>query len=132
MNLAAVMDEVAACMGQVDGLRAYGWPVGKVSPPAAVVNYPTNASYLIDGANWRITLQLVISFGPPNEQQTRDRLAAYLNASGPASVYALVEAYAWTSCDEVTCTEGDVDVVTIAGVDQLAALFTLDVIGSKK
>lgn len=131
MDLAAVMDEVATCMGQVAGLHTYGWPSGKVKPPAAVVNWPTRVDYTIDGASWRITLPLVIAFGRPTAPQTRDKLTAYLNGSGPASVRQLVDDYAWTSCDSVTCPDADVDVVNVAGVDYLAALFTLDVIGSK-
>lgn len=131
MDLEAVMDEVAACMRQVPGLRAHGWPVGKVTPPAAVVNYPTSADYQVDGASWRISLPLVIAFGRPNVKQTRNKLAAYLNGSGAASVRQLVDDYAWTSCDSVTCTDADVDVVAVANVEYLAALFTLDVIGSK-
>lgn len=131
MNLGAVMDEVAACMRQVAGLHAYAWPPGKVKAPAAVVNWPTNVNYQISGASWRITLPLVIAFGRPTAPQTRDKLIAYLNASGPAAVRQLVDAYAWTSCDSVTATEADVDVVSVANVEYLAALITLDIIGSK-
>lgn len=131
MNLDAVMDEVAVCMRQVAGLHVYAWPPGKVKPPAAVVNWPTDVDYQVDGASWRMNLPLVLAFGRPTAPQTRDKLAAYINASGPASVRQLVDAYAWTSCDSVTCTGGDVDVVNVAGVDYLAGLFTLDVIGSK-
>lgn len=131
MDLAAVMDEVATCMAQVPGLRTYAWPPGKVLPVAAVVQYPTSADYRISNASWRLSLPLVLNLGKPNEEQTRATLAAYLNGSGSASVRQLMDNYAWTSCDSVTCTDGEVDVVTVAGVDYLAALFTLDVIGSK-
>lgn len=131
MDLGAVMDEVATCMRQVAGLHAYAWPTGKVVPPAAVVSYPDNINYQVDRASYRISLPLVLAFGRPTDPATRDVLAAYANGSGPSSVRRLVDEYVWTSCDSVTATEADIDIVTVANVEYLAAVFTLDIIGSK-
>lgn len=131
MQLGPLMDEVAVCMRQVSGLHVFAWPTGRVTPPAAVVNYPTSISYQVDRASYRISLPLVLAFGRPTDPGTRDVLAAYVNGSGPSSVRRLVDDYAWTSCDSVTAKEADIDIVTVANVEYLAAVFGLDIIGAK-
>lgn len=116
-------------MRQVAGLHVYAWPTGKVVPPAAVVSYPTEIDYLEGRGLHRMSLPLVIVFGRPVDPATRDTLAAYANGGGPKAVAALVDAYAWTACDSVTCKRGEVDVVQVGAVGYLAGLFTLDIIG---
>lgn len=134
MNLAAVMDEIGDCVDQIPGLRVSRWPPGTVTPPAAVVSYPTDVAYYGQGATRAantMTVPLAIALGRPNDRSTRDRLSAYLSGAGASAIVELVDAWAWQSCSSVTVTTADVDVVTIGKVEYLAALFTLEVIGQR-
>lgn len=125
------MDEIGDCVDQVPGLRVYRWPPGKVSTPAAVVSYPTEANYQVTygrGVN-TLSIPLVLALGKPIDRSTRDAMSVYLSGSGPAAIAALLDAWDWQSCSDVTAKGAVVDVVRIGAIDYLSALFTLDVIG---
>jgi predicted RNA methylase len=74
-------------------------------------------------------LPFVLVVGKATERSARDTVSAWTAGSGTASVVAAMEAHSWTSCDDLTVTAADFDVVTIAGVDYLAAMFEADAIG---
>jgi hypothetical protein len=132
MILTAVMDEVAACLDQVPGLQVYAWPPGKISTvPSAVVSYPKDLKYQVTygrGVN-SFVLPVVLALGKPNDRQTREVASKFLSGGGAGAVAALVDAWDWQSCSEVTATEGDTDVVSVGGTEYLAALFMLEVVG---
>jgi hypothetical protein len=132
MNLANVMDEIAACLDQVAGLRVFAWPPGKIpAPPVAVVSYPTELDYQTTygrGVN-TIEIPVVLALGQPNDRQTRKVASTYLSGGGSGAVAALLDGYHWTTCSDVTAVKAQTDVVAIGGVEYLAALFTLQVIG---
>jgi len=131
MNLADVMDEVAARLGAVDGLRVFPYPADHVSPPAAIVSYPE--TYTFDETYGRgmdrMTLPVVVVVGKPTDRSSRDRLAAYVAGSGPGSVKAAVEAGDGAAFDTVRVVSVEFDVIAIAGTDYIAAVFDLDVAG---
>lgn len=131
MILADVMDEVAACLAQITGLRVFAWPPGKIpGPPVAVVSYPTDLNYQVTysrGVN-TFTLPVVLALGQPTARQTRVTASKYMSG-GAGAVAALIDAWDWQSCSEVTVTTAATDVVLVAGVEYLAVLFTLEVLG---
>jgi hypothetical protein len=134
MNLAAVMDEVAARAREITGLHAYEWPVGKINGAAAVVSYPeTGIEY--DGTYGRgmdrITgLPLHLAFPQPNEKFTRDTLAGWSRGTGSTSIKAALERGRYTSCGDVHVTSCTFDVTTIGGADYMVATFHLDITGA--
>lgn len=135
MILADVMDDVARRLSVIEGLRAYEWPPDKVDPPAAVVSYPesmpVHGTYQRGGA--RMTLPVVIVVGRYDARSTRDLLSAYVDSEGPQSVTRVLESRdfaAYTAFDSLQASEFEFDVVTIAGVDHMAAMLDLDIIGS--
>jgi hypothetical protein len=71
----------------------------------------------------------VLVAGKATERSARDTAAGWAAGSGSSSVKAAMEAHTWTSCDDLTVTRCTFDVVTIAGVDYLAAMFEADAIG---
>ena len=131
MDLADVMEEVAAKLGTIDGLRVFAYPPGDVPPPAAIVSYPE--TYDFDATYGRgmdrMSLPVVVVVGKPTDRSTRDRLAKYCNGSGPASVKAVVERGTYSACDTVRVTSIEFDPVEIAATVYMAALFTLDIAG---
>jgi hypothetical protein len=135
MILSDVMDDVARRLEAINGLRAYGFPPDKVSVPAAVVTYPD--SYTYDGTYRRgadrMALQLVAVVGRASDRASRDLLSVYVDGDGPESFKRVLESGdlpAYTSFHSLRVTGVEFDVVTIAGVEYVAALFTLDILGS--
>lgn len=132
MDLAAVMDEIGDRLDTITGLRVYRYPPDNVHPPAAVVSYPE--TYEFDGAMARgmdrIDLPVIVLVGRVSDRASRDRIAAYVAGSGPRSVKAVVEgAESYSALHTVRVQGVDFDVVSVAGVDHLAATFTLDIAG---
>lgn len=125
------MDEVAARARTIEGLQAYGWPKGNVSPPAAIVSYPDG--YTFDATYGRgedtMSLPLVLVVGLANDRAARDNLGAYCDGSGGRSIKQVLESGTYTSFGELRVASVEFDVVQIGGVDYLAALYTLDISG---
>jgi hypothetical protein len=135
MKLADVMDEAATVLGTITGLRVTAWPPGSVVPPAGIVSFPDRIDYQTTygrGVNVIRALPFVLIVGRATERAARDTASAWTAGVGPASVVAAMEGHTWTSCDDLTVIAAHFDVVTIAGVDYLAAMFEADVIGSGK
>lgn len=132
MNLADVMEELAAKLSVIDGLNVFAYPPDAVPEPAAIVGYPETIDFdqtYVRGAD-RMTLPVLVVVGKYTDVGTRDLLAKYCNGSGPASVKVAIESAEYSSCDSVVVTTADFDVLRIGGTDYMAALFTLDITGS--
>lgn len=135
MNLVAVMDEVAEKLRAAPSLagRTYAYPQSPIVPPAAIVTYPTDGVF--DATYGRgvdtMTGVVVIAVGRPNERTSRDRLAGYIDGSGPESVKALLDGDEddYASCDGVRVSVWETDVYNIGGTDYLVAVFQLDIAG---
>lgn len=135
MKVGDVMDEIAGRLRLAPSLagRTFAYPPGTITPPAAIVAYPTNGTF--DATYGRgvdtMTGVVVVAVGRPTERQTRDRLTKYVDGSGPESVKALLDGDEddYASCDGVTVTDWETDVYTIGGTDHLCAVFSLDIAG---
>jgi hypothetical protein len=132
MNLTDVMDEVAAAVDEITGLRMFAYPPGSLVAPAGAVSYPDSIDYdqtYGRGVDRISALPVIVVVGKATERAARNSVSAYTAGGGDRSVKAHLEGRAWTSCDDVSVTTARFDVYTIAGVDYLAALFSLDIIG---
>jgi hypothetical protein len=131
MILDDVMDELATRLGTITGLRVWAYPPGSVTPPAAIVSYPSD--YTFDATYGRgmdrMTLPVVVVVGKPTERSSRDLLTKYVAGSGAASVKAKLDGEGYSSCHSVRVVSADFDVYTIGGVDYLTAVFDLDIAG---
>jgi len=132
MDLAAVMDAVGDRLDTIAGLRVFRYPPDKLTPPAAVVSYPDkidpHGTYNRGMA--RMTLPVVLVVGRVSVRSARDQLAAYAKDTGASSIVTVLESGTYTAFDTVTVTEITFDVVSLGGVDYMAALFDLDIAGS--
>lgn len=132
MNLATVMDEVAARVRELLSLHTYEWPVGKINGAAAVVSYPEGIDFDQTYGRGMDTIQdlpVHVAVPHPNEKATRDVLAGWTRGSGATSIKAALERGHWASCGDVVVTSCTFDVVTIGGADYMAATFHLNVTG---
>lgn len=132
LNLAAVMQEIADRLDTIPGLRVYGWPVGSLKPPAAVVLYPTRIVYdeTADRGMDSFELGVFVVVGKADLKSTRDRIGVYANSDGSRSIKQVLETGEYTTCDELRVQEATFDAVTIGGTEYMAGLFDLELAGS--
>lgn len=132
MQLTAVMDDVAAGLETISGLRvAPYWP-DRVNPPQAVVAWPEEITYdatMARGSD-RFETTVTVLVGRADVRSARDVLAAYADGTGASSVKAALEAYDADSYHSLRVTRADFPgAIPVGGVDYLAVTFTLDIIG---
>jgi hypothetical protein len=138
MDLAVVMNEVALPLaaiprfGTLPRLQVFAYPPASVeSVPAAIVTYPLEVGF--DATYGRgtdtMTLPVVLMVGNAADRDTRDLLAAYCSGAGTHSVKAAVEAWDYTSIDDVRVTGIDFDPVVMGGLELFAATFNLQIVG---
>lgn len=135
MKLDAVMDEVAGVLAQITGLRVFAYPPPTLTPPGGYVSYPLSIDYdetYGRGEDDFRDLPIVLVAAKVTDRSARDTVAAWAAGDGPKSIKALMEAHAWTSCDDLTVTSCEFDVESVAGVDYLAAMFKATVAGPGK
>jgi len=132
MNLASIMDEVAAVLAGVTGLRVHPQPVKALSPPAGVVGYP-----LGDGVTFHQTYRegeasiadLPVHLVCQNitDRAALDTVAAWINRESATSAVSVLEAHAWTSCDCVTVVNAEFSSLTVGTVEYLDVVLHLDI-----
>lgn len=132
MNLAAVMDELAAELDTISGLRVYAYPPDNVAVPAAVIGYPEEITY--DVSMGRGTDHMVIPIfllvGRLTDRTARDHLAPFMAGSGASSIKGVLRAATpFVAMSSVRVASATVEVVTMANVEYLTAVFTVDVYG---
>lgn len=133
MNVTAVMEALAGRLATIDGLRAYGFPVQSVSPPAAIVTWPS--AYTFDATYGRghddLELFVVVVVGQPRDAKaTRDRLSGYLEGSGASSIKAVLEREPFPEPVERLRVRGvEIDIMSIAGAEYVTAVFDVQIDG---
>ena len=101
-------------------------------PPAAMV-VPESITYdeTYGRGMDRMTLVLIVVVGKVVEQSSHERLDAYVDGTDTTpSIKDALEQWEYTSFDTLRVVSEDDDTYTVAGVDYLAGLFTLDIAGS--
>jgi hypothetical protein len=131
VNVADVMQEIADRLATISGLRVYAFPADDIQPPAAVVTFP--GSYVFDqtygrGSD-RLEMPVVVMVAKPYDRAARANLAPFADGSGASSVKAVVESGTYTTFDSARVTRVDFDVIAVAGIEYLAATFTVDIFG---
>lgn len=134
MDVGRVMDEIAGRLRAVDGLegRVFEYPPPTVVPPAGIVTYPDKVEYdQTYGRGMDIIrgLEVLVVVGKANDRSARDRVAAYTNGDGPLSVKQAIETKPHVSFDDLQVISAEFDVVSIAAVDYIAAVFSMDIAG---
>ncbi|HVW34048.1 MAG TPA: hypothetical protein VHL53_16045 [Acidimicrobiia bacterium] len=134
IELAAVMDAIAANLAAVTGLRCYEWPTDSAAPPAGIVGYPERITYDMTygrGAD-RATFPVWILLGAASSRTARDDLSQYLSASSALEIKQALDGRLPVDGQPTvhTCvvTEAVPDAYPVNGVLYLAAKLTLDVV----
>lgn len=133
MDIAAVMDEVAARLDTITGLRVTAFPIDKVNPPHAVVSLPEISYDLTYGrGSDRISLPVVIAVGRQSDRASRDKLLPFVAGTGPQSVKQVLEddTEPYAAFDTLRVVSSDFDVLLWGTIEYLTAGFIIDITGS--
>lgn len=131
MLLGDVMDALGSALDGIEGLRVFPYWAERVTPPAAVVGWPDPLTYdaaMARGAD-QLDLPVMVLVGKVDSRTARDKVSAYANGSGPASVKAVIEAHQTTAYHSARVTRCEFGVISVAAVEYLAATFTVNLIG---
>jgi len=129
--LSEVMDELANALEGIPGLQVDAHPVGTVVVPQAIVSYPTNINFdeTYGRGMDRMEGNVIVVVGKTIDIATRTAISAYCDGSGDQSIKAALEGATYTALDLVRVVSAEFDSVIYAGVEYLAAMFTLDITG---
>lgn len=133
-DLSAIMDAIAAEL-IADGVtaRAYGYPIPNPTPPCAIVGYPTKLDYDFTfhalGTTGKIEALFPVWFvvGRVLDKAARDALSAVI--TGAPGIKESLDGNLAGAVDTANVMDCQVETLTIADVDYLAARFDLEVIG---
>lgn len=131
MNLAAVMDEIGAALGGIEGLRVFPYWTDRLAPPAAMVGWPDPLTFdaTYGRGSDKVEFPLHVAVGKFDARSSRDRMAKFADGGGEHSIKAAIESHTPAAYDTARVTRVEFDVLTVADVDYLAATFYVEIIG---
>lgn len=131
MILSDVMDELAARLDTIVGLRVFAFPADNIPAPAAVVGYPETIAFDVSSSRGvdMMTVPIFLLVGRVTDRTARDVLAPFCDGSGPSSIKAVLATQGYVAMSSVRVASADFQVVSVAGVDYLTAVFTVNVHG---
>ena len=135
MDVKAVAEEIAGKLDGIAGLRAFGYPVGQLPFPGAIVGLPDEITFdqTYGRGSDAMTFPVWVMVGRADERAGALELMAYLDGSGAKSVKSAVDSTrtnTYSECDTVTVTQAVPGTYTYNGVDAFGAEFTVEVMGS--
>lgn len=132
MNLHDVMTELADALVVIEGLRRFPYWAERIEPPAVIVSWPD--PYTFDATFGRgsdtTSFPVAVLVGMADMRSATTQLAAYCDGSGARSVKTAIEAHQGVSYDSARVESVEFSVIPVAGVEYLAATFTVHVIGN--
>lgn len=109
-------------------------PGSRITAPCGIVPYPSEIDFdeTYKRGHDKITGEITIWIGRPDEPQSRDFLTAFCDGDGANSIKALLESTptnTYTRCDTVSVSKASMDAYDHGGVTYLVAVFELDIYG---
>ncbi len=131
-TLQTILGGLAARLRTIAGLRAFDYMPEVIAPPTAIVQLPEGINYDLTFGRGADTydLRVLLLVAKGTDRAASANLAGYLNAAGPTSVKAAVEADdtlgGLVDVANVKRARG-VGSYTVAGVEYLGATFDVEV-----
>lgn len=129
-TLRDVQTGLSNALQNIAGLRVYDFPSDRVEPPAAVISLPeTPYDVTLGGRSDEWTFPLWVLVAKADDKASYGEMADYLEAEGPKSIRATIEANRSLggACDTAAVVRARPLFATIAGTEFLAVEFTLEV-----
>lgn len=133
MKLGDVMDEIADAVRSVPSLqgRSYAYPQQAIQPPAAIIPFPSATfDMTYQRGSDQVEISVVVLVPGFDMRAARDSLLAYMDGSGDESIKAAVEGHTYTALDSLRVETVEIREYFVSDSAYLAAVFTIDVIGS--
>lgn len=132
MNVLKVLDDVAEALRSIEGLRVFAYEAPRIVPPTAEVEWPESIDFdaTMRRGSDRMTVRVRVMVGQSDARSARDELAVYADGSGPRSVKAAVERHEAQAYGSARVTRCEFGATSVAGVEYLSALFSLDIVGN--
>lgn len=132
MNVANVMTELATQLDTITGLRVFAFPPDNIAAPAAIVGFPETITYDVTMGRGvdQIDLPIFVLVGRVTDRTAWANMAPYLAGSGSSSVKAVLKAGTYTAFASARVASAEIEAITMAGIDYLAAIFTVNVFGT--
>jgi hypothetical protein len=135
MIITDVQQEIADKLVAAEiGLNVTPFDADAITPPALLFGIPER--YTFDATYSRgadsFVLPLVVMVGRANVRASRALINEYISGSGPKSVKSVVDdsdSNEYTTCDSVTITDVELDIMTLARIDYRAAIFNAMIYG---
>lgn len=128
------MAEIGRKLAVIPDLIVYPFNASDIVPPAAIVTLPSDIEYgtTYGGSSYSAKTLIHVVVGRLDEESTRDTISAYLNTTGPYSVYERVgssNVNRYSTCHDVTVVSADIAPLDVASVDYLDAVFEVSFVG---
>lgn len=132
MNLTDVMAEIGDALETIPGLRVHRYPVDSVTPPAAIVQFPTmqyDAAFQRGLDRWEGGVAVLIS--SVWDRSAAMAIARYTDGNSDESVHAALRAHDWQTCSYARATRATFppDGFEVSGIVYVAAQIDLDIAG---
>jgi hypothetical protein len=132
MNLQRVMEEIAEKLKMFTGMNVFDYPVDTVIPPAGILSYPERIAYdetYGRGEDMFFNLPVFMVTDRADSKSARNQISEWTDPTGLKSVKTFLDRETYNSCDSVSVPNATFDVMTVAGIDYLVAIFELNVSG---
>lgn len=131
MILRDVMDEIGKALEPIPGLHVYPWPADEISPPAAMVTYPSiNIDAAFQRGLDRWTGGVLVLVERVFDRASRDQMSPFVSGDGGGSIIAALKAHDWQKCSYARPVgTADPEPLPVGGVIYLAYFFELDIAG---
>lgn len=132
MNIVNVLDQIAARLATISGLRVSAYPPDNVQVPAAIVSWPDRYDFdeTYGRGSDRMTIPVVVLVEREPDNVAREQLAVFCHGSGSSSIKQVIESGTYSALDSLRVESVAFGVATYAGTDYTAATFSIDVVGS--
>jgi hypothetical protein len=130
--LQTILAALATALDAIPGLRVFDYMPDAIAPPTAIVQLPEAINYDLTFGRGADTydLRVLLLVAKGSDRAATKNLASYLDAGGPTSVKAAVEANdtlgGLVDVANVKRARG-VGAYTVAGVEYLGAMFDVEV-----
>lgn len=132
MNLRKVMEEIADKLRTFTGISVFSYPVDTVTPPAAILGYPDSIDYDVTYQQGEMTftnLPVFMVTDRVDSESARNKVAEWTDPSSGNSVKSYLDNETYSFCDDIQVVSSSFNVMSIAGIDYLVAVFELNVTG---
>lgn len=123
INLNTVMTALGAALGSVTDLRVYSYQADAIAVPAAVVGLPDDLAYdstMARGTD-TATFPVHVMVGKVSDRAARNKLAAYCDGTGAATVSVKAALDALKPAARVESVA--FGTIAVGGIEYLAATF---------